>query len=771
MSLAEANKLIKDKVPLTLKRNNETGYFLLKPFLPLLQQHSVAGGVSGADAVGPGGEELSVEQEDALLSRYGILVDTNDAGEKWITGDKALELLRMLDLLHLFQDEFDFNHKIEEMGSSKSNGHAESDIRAQDPENQDSQDDLDSSVQENKPGETVGRNKSIKRVSKDLELGVNPQKELGSPLKKLRLQNESSDGQHKELLAGSKSGSGDETSPERPIYLYSHDMENIPVPLQIRRAQATPFASDNNQRMKLETFLQRLLFPAVQDVASSSSPSSFQTVPFETLLQEVDAAFPHTQLNINIPVDERGNTPLHWLASIANLDLVKKLVEHGSNRLLGDNIGESALVKAVKSVNNYDSGTFEELLDYLYPCLMLEDTMNRTVLHHIVITSGMAGCAAAAKYYLDILMGWIVKKQSRPIKAGERDAIIESLDLKWVIANMLNATDSNGDTCLNIASRLGNVAIVDALLDYGADPYVANKSGLRPVDFGAGTTKLNSNGVSGVDAETSTGLLPSQDHSHSSLPDTMSLINNMQSLLSTVSQDYNAEVKEHQEKLNKLHKELNSHREFLAASRDRLAHAKQLQDEHALLKEQLASVTQGIAEEGEKFQTESKELGLTSEDAAGADWDSSEFDADEPFRVDFIYNLLERKLSTQYNGDIDKLLAAETLESVLDDVRSKYDAQNDNGKLDSLLPPAVLLKARIHAYKRNEKQLDMTLQDIQQKQKDLEGKFRRVLCLCLKIDEDKVDDMLDGLLQAISSEDPQDVDTDEMQGFLKKHNV
>lgn len=29
--------------------------------------------------------------------------------------------------------------------------------------------------------------------------------------------------------------------------------------------------------------------------------------------------------------------------------------------------------------------------------------------------------------------------------------------------------------------------------------------------------------------------------------------------------------------------------------------------------------------------------------------------------------------------------------------------------------------------------------------------------------------MLDGLLQAISSEDPQDIDTDEMQDFLKKH--
>lgn len=85
------------------------------------------------------------------------------------------------------------------------------------------------------------------------------------------------------------------------------------------------------------------------------------------------------------------------------------------------------------------------------------------------------------------------------------------------------------------------------------------------------------------------------------------------------------------------------------------------------------------------------------------------------------------------------------------------------------LPPAAVLKARINAYKRNDKHLLTTLQTIKQKQTDLESKFRRVLSLCLKIDEHKVDAMLDGLLQAISSEDPQDVDTDEMQHFLKKH--
>ena len=112
------------------------------------------------------------------------------------------------------------------------------------------------------------------------------------------------------------------------------------------------------------------------------------------------------------------------------------------------------------------------------------------------------------------------------------------------------------------------------------------------------------------------------------------------------------------------------------------------------------------------------------------------------------------------------------METLFSEVRSIYSTrQEDNEKLNNMLPPSVLLNARIKAYRRNDDHLNSVLEDIRQKQKDLESKFRRVLCLCLKIDEDKVDGMLDGLLQAISSEDPQDVDTDEMQEFLKKHNV
>lgn len=797
MSVVEVTNLIGEdghQIPLTLKRSNETGYFLLKPFLPLLQQLLLK--QDGATVDDTDHREIDSQQEDRILSKYGILVDTDESNEKWITGGKAFELMQLLNILHLFRDDFEkqsnggsnegqhsqeyYQHQEQQHHQDSVNDpqHSvkdESDLDGRNVEGTKNEADNGSASNRSSSGsgkdQGISDNNSHKRPNNELGINVEAQRELGSPLKRLRLDRNSPQDETMESFASTDDMRNTEVSSTRPIVTYNHDMDPslIVIPLSIKRSQSPPIIPDSNQRMKLEAFLQRLLFPEVQDLSSATHDTRHH-MSFEALLHEVDATFPSISLNLNVPVDEHGNTPLHWLASIANLDVVKQLVKNGSNRFVGDNIGESALVKAVKSVNNYDSGTFEELLDYLYPCLILEDSMNRTILHHIVITSGMTGCSSAAKYYLDILMGWIVKKQSRSIQGSGSDLILDTLDLKWVISHMLNAPDSNGDTCLNIASRLGNVAIVDALLDYGADPYVANKSGLRPVDFGAGTSKLLSNGISTAGLNHLTDPTSTAATGDTKVPDTMLLIEEMQSLLSTVSKDYGSEVKEHQDKLDKLHKDLNSHREMLAACRDRLAHAKQLQDEHALLKEQLTNIKKGIHEEEENFRQESKELGIAADDDSGADWDSSEFDADEPFRVDFICEILENKLVNEYGGSIDKLLETESVDTILTQVRSTY-LQNGGDKMETMLPPSFLLKARISAYKKNDDRLTSTINDIKQNQNDLENKFRRVLCLCLKVDEDKVDGMLDGLLQAISSEDPQDVDTEEMQDFLKKHAV
>lgn len=755
--------------PLTLKRNDETGYFQLENFLPLLKQlhenrQSIDNTELRADLNNK--ENITSDLQNTLLSKFGVLVDTDSDGEKWITGDKAFHILDMLKILHLFKDKID-GKALEQKQETKPNNKKENEDEKIKPSTSQHIDANNGSG--NIAQGQENRNIAVKR-SNDMDylsLESDSNAELGSPLKKMKanptqLKNNGEDNRSSE-------NSEKEHDLTKAITTFHHDLsyEILKMPLSIHQTQPTITNVENEQRMKLEAFLQRLLFPDVQ----GSGDSDLNAPSFERILEEVNANFSQAEFNLNIPVDEHGNTPLHWLTSIANLNLVKDLVKHGANRLLGDNSGESALVKAVKSVNNYDSGTFEELLDYLYPCLLLKDSMDRTILHHIIITSGMAGCSAAAKYYLDILMGWIVKKQTRPTEGAGPDAILENLDLKWVIINMLNAQDSNGDTCLNIAARLGNAAVVDSLLDYGADPYIANKSGLRPVDFGAGTSKLQpgkDTKETSIKAENGQADIVSTDGNQlAKEPDTMSLINDMKTLLATVSKDYESELTQYKDKLDGLHKNLNSQREQLATARDRLSHAKQLRDEYALLKEQLTNIQRGIEEEEENFRQESKSLGISAEETAGIDWESGEFDADEPFRVDIVYRLLENKLANEYGGDIEKLLNTESVDTILKQVQASYPEGDD--ALLNMLPPSVLLKARVNAYKRNDEHLAGMLSTIKQRQTDLEGKFRRVLSLCLKIDEEKVDGMLDGLLQAISSEDPQDIDTGEMQDFLNRH--
>ena len=749
-------------------------------------------------------ESQSSEDKAEVLAKNNVMASEDG----YVSKDTSLQVMQKLGILEEFQqdlDSFGKDHTIEDnhetqqkqediessshdtersinvtsdlkqedteqLADAKVDGHVENGADADVTINEEGNDDTMKVDQDMTDSSVKKRGNGLS----NMDLDFDSQRELGSPLKKMKLkptstsQNSSLDTLHEDDTEEIKNLA------DQPIVITTHDLEKVnDTPITLRTADHPSDAVDNDQKLKLETFLQRLLFPEAHESPSKLGSKNGNTNPshtFENALYEVDLSMPQVPLNLNIPADEHGNTPLHWLTSIANIDLVKELVKHGASRLLGDNAGESALVKAVKSVNNYDAGTFEELLDYLYPCLILKDSMNRTILHHIVITSGMSRCAIAAKYYLDILMGWVVKKQTRKLD-GTPDSIFQSIDLKWFINNLLNAQDSNGDTCLNIAARLGNVSIIDALLDYGADPVISNKSGLRPVDFGAGTSKLRGQKGEMSQPKIMSPAAGTKQVTELSSVDTGNLIRELETLLNKVKTNYEDEVYQYKNKLEKLHSQLNSQRELLATSRDRLAHTKQLRDDYALLKEQLMNIKQGIAEEEENFRKESEFLGFSSEEASKIDWNSSEFDADEPFRIDIIYDLVEHKLNSTYKGNLEELLSQESVESIKKSLIANAGSEDKlKEQLASSLPPAPLLKARLEAYRKNDDHLQDVLVGIKEKRTDLENKFRRVLSLCLKIEEGKVDDMLDGLLQAISSEDPQEIDTEEMQDFLKKHS-
>jgi predicted nuclease with TOPRIM domain len=83
------------------------------------------------------------------------------------------------------------------------------------------------------------------------------------------------------------------------------------------------------------------------------------------------------------------------------------------------------------------------------------------------------------------------------------------------------------------------------------------------------------------------------------------------------------------------------------------------------------------------------------------------------------------------------------------------------------LPSVTVLRARIKAYTTNEDNLREIASKLHDKSTDLEDKFRRVVSLCTGVDEDRIDSLLEGLVQAVES-DPGEVDTARVSSFLRK---
>lgn len=83
------------------------------------------------------------------------------------------------------------------------------------------------------------------------------------------------------------------------------------------------------------------------------------------------------------------------------------------------------------------------------------------------------------------------------------------------------------------------------------------------------------------------------------------------------------------------------------------------------------------------------------------------------------------------------------------------------------LPSAAILRARLNAYIANNAALEGNVQELQSKSADLTAKYRRIVSLCTKVDEDRVDSLLENLLRAVESEQ-NDVELGRVRDFLQR---
>lgn len=196
---------------------------------------------------------------------------------------------------------------------------------------------------------------------------------------------------------------------------------------------------------------------------------------------------PSPDFNINEAIDDEGHTPLHWAASIGNINLVQLLLSNGASPLVVNNFGLNPLSKAVSFNNCRDLKKFAPMLDALEMCLINTDVNGRTPLHYLCQFSKMKQKVGALMHYMELIFD---KLTAMTAKGG--------VDL---VKNVMDHQDVNGDSCLHLAARSGCTEFVKFLLSHNA------RDDLLNVNNEAAKTVIASYGLVVYNVE-NTQLLP-----------------------------------------------------------------------------------------------------------------------------------------------------------------------------------------------------------------------------------------------------------------------
>jgi ankyrin repeat protein len=301
------------------------------------------------------------------------------------------------------------------------------------------------------------------------------------------------DNSNMELYAAAFPGSPTEPN-ESFVYTQSALHDRSPVEDGLGSLLPLPFEVSPDVEHK-----RAMLMSLFMDEVASESPK-----------HDIIGSFTPTELDM--PIDPQSHTALHWAATLARMPLLRALISSGASPSRVNGAGETALMRACLVTNSMEHGSFPDLLEVLGGTIEARDQKGRTVLHHIAVTSAVKGRSAASRYYLESLLEWVVRQGSVPssqnIPASQPSAqtLIPKMGIARFMTEIVNAQDTAGDTALNIAARIGNRSIVSQLLEVGADPEIANRAGLRPVDFGIGRENAEDK-VNGETAVEQNGVL------------------------------------------------------------------------------------------------------------------------------------------------------------------------------------------------------------------------------------------------------------------------
>lgn len=432
-----------------------------------------------------------------------------------------------------------------------------------------------------------------------------------------------------------------------------------------------------------------------------------------------------TPAELDMPIDPQSHTALHWAATLSRMALLRALISAGASTYRVNSAGETALMRACLVTNSMDHGSFPDLLEALGGTIEARDQKGRTVLHHIAVTSAVKGRNAASRYYLESLLEWVVRQGSVPSSQAATNGHalngsqgnIPKMGIARFMSEIVNAQDRSGDTALNIAARFGNRSIISQLLEVGADPNIANRVGLRPVDFGIGNEsgEPKTNGDTGIEKAAANGN--GVEKTRESSDDVIASITH---LLTETAATFQQEMKSKQSSLDTLHANLRTSSSQLGEARRRV--------------ETLTSAVSAQQATRQKVSNLSNAC------------------EDEKMRL-----MQEQSRSSQPNPST-------AWETELSAILETADQSGGFGA-EGMLPSAAVLRARIRAIENRRDVTKKMVLALQGRSRDVEVKYRRVVALCTGVNERDVDSVVDGLLKAVESE-RDELEIDRVRRFL-----
>ncbi|SCZ93688.1 BZ3500_MvSof-1268-A1-R1_Chr6-3g08822 [Microbotryum saponariae] len=456
--------------------------------------------------------------------------------------------------------------------------------------------------------------------------------------------------------------------------------------------------------------------PSRTDRNRSTLKSIFAMEPENSLVvPNLASRFP-ADVDPDTPIDENMHTALHWAAALARITIAKALVNFGADVFRGNNVGETALIRAVLVTNNCDQDTFPALLEVLGPSLRTIDESGRTVLHHAALVAGVKGRASSARYYLESVLEYVAR-----VEGGR-------------FQDLVDAQDNHGDTALNIAARIGNRSLVRALIDVGADKRKANNLGLRPGDFG-----LDGVGLERTEGELAIESLRSTPSTNknaaSSAPTRASneLLQNLTTMIKSLEADFKTELRSKAEDFQATQTHLHSVTKELQAQRRELD---QWQQKAAALDAQHARI---------------RNLKRAIHEEDHFDWTGRT-------EIDGSPAIVAAGPSFTYRGPMSVQLPNSS--NVEFDADPKLPAPGSERELIHLI--------RLQGwYKRVLGLLDNRLSRLEGGEIELENELQRIVAKVCGVDVDKVDTMFETLFAALES-DGSMMDQARIAGFLSK---